>query len=122
LETEVIKQIIESITLFVTPIATLIIAYFMSKSLLKYKNNVTREISLLNDIIFFRTVIELYKTKVDEHENKNFYNTFREEARKLTEIEPSDLSKPSSIKSRLKYLNEIDDKVEKLVSKFDKRI
>ena len=122
METEVIKQIIESITLFVTPIATLIIAYFMSKSLLKYKNNVTREISLLNDIIFFRTVIELYKTKVDEHENKNFYNTFREEARKLTEIEPSDLSKPSSIKSRLKYLNEIDDKVEKLVSKFDKRI
>ena len=122
METEVIKQIIESITLFVTPIATLIIAYFMSKSLLKYKNNVTREISLLNDIIFFRTVIELYKTKVVEHENKNFYNTFREEARKLTEIEPSDLSKPSSIKSRLKYLNEIDDKVEKLVSKFDKRI
>jgi len=122
LKVEVLKQIIESATLFATPIVTLTIAYFMGKSLLKYKNNVTREISLLNDIIFFRTVIDLYKTKVDEHENKNFYNTFREEARKLTEIEPSDFSKPSSIKSRLKYLNEIDDKLEKLVSKFDKKI
>ena len=122
METEVLKQIIESATLFATPIATLTIAYFMGKNLLKYKSNVTREIDLLNDIIFFRTVIDLYKTKVDEHENKNFYNTFREEARKLTEIEPSVLSKPSSIKSRLKYLNEIDDKVEKLVSKFDKKI
>ncbi len=122
MEIELLKQIIESITFFITPIVTLTIAYFMGKSLLKYKNNISREISLLNDIIFYRTVIDLYKTKVDEHEARNFYNTFRKEARELTEIEPSQLSTPSSIKSRLNYLSEIDEKVEKLVSKFDKKI
>jgi len=52
LETEILKQIIESVTLFITPIVTLTIAYFMSKKLLKYKSNIDREISLLNDIIF----------------------------------------------------------------------
>ena len=122
METEILKQIIESVTLFITPIVTLTIAYFMSKKLLKYKSNIDREISLLNDIIFYRTVINLYKTKVDELENKNFYKTFREEAKILTDIEPSKLSEPKQIENRLKYLNELNEKTQKMILKFDKKI
>ena len=122
METEILKQIIESVTLFITPIVTLTIAYFMSKKLLKYKSNIDREISLLNDIIFYRTVINLYKTKVDELENKNFYKTFRQEAKILTDIEPSKLSEPKQIENRLKYLNELNEKTQKMILKFDKKI
>lgn len=122
METELLKQIIESGTLLLTPIVTLTIAYYMGKNLLKYKNNIAREINLLNDIVFYRTVIELYKTKVDEHESGNFYNRFRKEARELTDIEPSKSSEPKQIENRLKYLNELNEKVKKIISKFDKKI
>ena len=117
-----VNQIIESITIFLTPVVTILLAYFLSKRLLKYKNNIDREIKLLKDLIFYRMVIDLYKQKVDEHEASNQYKNIRAEAKILTGIEPSRFSEPKQIEKRLKFLDAINQKVEKIVSKMDKKI
>ena len=122
METNTVNQIIESGTLFFTPIVTIGFVYYLSKKFIKCKNDIAREITLLKDLIFYKTVIDLYKNKVDEHEVSNQYKNFRAEAKKLTGIEPSRISEPKKIELRLKHLDALNEKVEKIISSLDKKI
>ena len=122
METTTINQIIESATILITPIITLFLAYALSKKLLGFKKELKRESSLLKDLIFYKTVIELYKERILEYEDSTQYNTFRAQAMKMTEIEPSKYSKPSRIKKRLNYLHDMNEKVKQSLQKIDKKI
>ena len=122
METTTINQIIETMGIIVSPILTIWIAYFFSKKLLKFKDNITREISLSKDIIYFQTIIQLYKEKTLETEKTNQYNTFRKKAKEILEYEQSYFSKPSVIKKRLEYLDELNEKVKKNIDKITKNI
>ncbi len=119
MHTEVIRQIIETFGVIISPLLAIGMAYYFAKKLLDCKDNTNREIKLLEDALYYRSLIEKYKDKIAGHENKNYYHTFRSEVDADLGYTSSQYTTPSQIDSRLKYLNKIKDDIDKSLSKID---
>jgi hypothetical protein len=117
MDSVVLAQLIESVGIFLTSLVSLGGIYLVSKKLMKCKSDTRKEITLLEDLIYYKTLIELYKDKVEEHEGTNFYIKLGAKARELSGIDVSYRSKPSNIKQRLEILNSQNEKLEKTIGK-----
>ncbi len=119
MDVEIIKQVVESLGLIISPLLAIGMTYYFAKKILRYKDNTDREITLLNDAIYYRLLIEKYKDKVAGHENKNYYNTFRSEVDADLGYTSSQYTTPSQIESRLDYLKKIKDDMDKSLPKIN---
>jgi hypothetical protein len=124
METTTVDQIINSSGLILAPVLTILLGYFLANKLIKRKSKVEVEIELLKSILFFRGVIEKYKSLIIEtgKDGKslyttNQYNKCRNEVQKELDYEPNYLSKPSEIRTRLARLGALSKELEKLIQK-----
>ncbi len=113
METSTLNQLIETVGIVIIVLMTI---YAYSKAV-KWKYSVKGEIALLKDIIFFRGVIEKYKTYMTENELDMNYKKFRKEVSHQIDWQPSQKSEPAIIKRRLDQLAHHDDTIDTFTSK-----
>jgi hypothetical protein len=109
----IINQLIETFGILFIPVIT----YFFANKFIKCRENVKREIALSKDILFFRLLLEKYKDKIREHEDKNYYNTFRSEVSEEMNYKQSRNSEKAIIEKRLKDLEELSEDISKNITK-----
>lgn len=115
---DIVKQIIETFGLIVSPLLAIGMTYYFARKILKCKDNTDKEIRLLKDALYYRSLIEKYKNKIEGYDNKNYYNTFRNEVDSELGYASSPDSTPSQIEKRLDNLHELNDKLAIYLSKF----
>jgi len=113
---EVTKQLIESFGFIVSPLLSIAMVYYFVKKILICKNNVDREITLLEDAQYYRRLIDKYRSILEESENKNYYNTFRRDVECELGYASSQYTTPAQITSRLKYLQKIKDDIDENIT------
>jgi len=113
MDTTTLNQLIESGSLV---LIIIIILKFYSMAV-AWKFDVKKEIKLLKDIIFFRSVIDIYSKYTDDNELGNNINKFRKTAANKLDYNPSTFSEPAEIKRRLEMLINKGDDIEKFIEK-----
>lgn len=113
METSTINQLIESAGIIFIARITL---KTYSKAV-KWKRNVNREIELLKDLIFFRTVEQKYLEVTSDKNGGSGFLKIRKTVQKELDYNTSTNNEPARIKRNLEKLKQYDDSIDEFISK-----
>lgn len=114
MDVSTVNQIIESAAFIVI---TLLLLFVYLRGL-KIKQNISNEVELLRDCLFYRAIIDEYRR---EKRNNN-YNKYRERVAGELGYSHSRQSEPAEISKRLEVLKSKDEKIDKLLNKLDESL
>jgi len=113
MDTTTLNQLIETAGI----IFIAVFAFVVYSKAVKWKYGVGREITLLKDIIFFRTIIEKYIVYLKENNLESKRNKFRQAVEDEIGFSSSVNSEPKRIQNRLEQLQQYDESIDKFISK-----
>lgn len=113
MDTTTINQLIETIGIVIVVLITICV---YSKAV-KWKRNVNREIELLKDLIFFRTVEQKYLELTSDQNGGNGFLKIRKTVQKELNYNTSTNNEPARIKRSLEKLKQHDDSIDSFISK-----
>ena len=115
----IIVQLIETFGIIVAPVLGLLVAYFLLRQLIRIRERYTHEHELLQDVIFYRAVIDKYEQfcKSQPGINLSKKNEFWREVREESALQAPTRTTPSKIEARLKELDMLTKELESVLDK-----